>query len=329
MTWLLDQLWALLQLLLLITFVIWVTSPLETLGWWAGWSQQADHAQEALPPPSDSPQEGPFLVYFTGVAGFSGDFLSRREHGFLERLHRRIPGLITIEDVFPFSASNNPLDGDRLLRWLWSWLHRWRLKLPNNIFDVLIVIRNVAQVLVSADPRYGPVYNLGVAREVSRRLLERGYEPGRPVHLLAYSGGAQICVGIAPYLKENLRAEVRLIGLGPVFTDDPGILSVDSCLAILGDTDNFITGLGKLFYPGRWRMLRFSAWNRWLDRGLLRIVRSGPMWHVGRRDYFSRSALLPNGTPYAERCAELVSEEILRGESAPRGPEAVPRSTRP
>lgn len=315
MNWLGEQLFGLLSLLLLVTFLLLLTSPFETLGWWAGWSQKEDSPHEPLPAPSDSPAEGPFAVYLTGVAGFSGDFLSRRERGFLERLQSRIPSLVMIEDVFPFSASNNPLDGDRLLRFLWTWLHQWRLKVPNNVFDLLIVIRNVCQVLVSADPRYGPVYNLGVAREVSERLLQRGYPvlKGEPVYLIAYSGGAQIAAGIAPYLRDNLGADVRLVGLGPVFTDDPAIEAVSSCLALLGDTDNFVPRMGWLFYPGRWGWLRFSAWNRWVRSGRLRIHRCGPMWHVGRRDYFSRSALLEDGTTtFADHSADLVAAELRR-----------------
>jgi hypothetical protein len=197
---------------------------------------------------------------------------------------------------------------------LWTWLHQWRLRVPNNVFDLLIVIRNVCQVLVSADPRYGPVYNLGVAREVSERLLQRGYpaHTGKPVFLIAYSGGAQIAAGIAPYLRDNLGADVRMVGLGPVFTDDPDVAAVSSCLALLGNTDNFVPGLGWLFYPGRWSWLRHSAWNRWVASGKLRIHRCGPMWHVGRRDYFSRSALLENGTSFADHCADLVAAELQR-----------------
>lgn len=315
MSWIGQHLLGLWNLFWLIVLVILLTSPFETLGWWAGWSRKRDRPDEPAPPASGG--DGPFLIYLTGVAGFSGEFLARRERGFLDRIRERLPGVRIVDDVFPFSATNNPLDGDRLFRWLWVFLQKRRLKLPNNIFDVLIVVRNIAQTMVSSDPRYGPVYNLGVARELAASLLRRGYPPhqGVPVTIVAYSGGAQIGIGAAPYLKRNLGARVRVVSLGGVMTDDPGILAVESLTDLKGTRDHLVPALGWLCYPGRWRVIPFSPWNRARRQGRIRWQACGPMTHVGKSDYFSRKAILSDGTCYGDHVADQVAEVILHAPS--------------
>lgn len=319
-SWILDQLGGLLQLVLALTFLLLLCSPFETLGWYAGWTRS--RAADEIPPPTDPETggDGPFLVYLTGVAGFSGAFLARRERGFLDRLRARLPGLRVVDDVFPFSVNNNPLDGDRPLRALWNWLHQRRQRLPNNVFDVLIVIRNICQVLVSADPRYGPAYNGGVAREVARRLSAQGFPVGGEVTLLAYSGGAQIAVGMAPELRRLLGARIRVVSLGGVYTDDPGVASVLSITDLRGSRDWFVPAIGGLFYPGRWPWLASSVWNRWRRAGHFRILPCGPMLHVGRQDYFSRSARLADGRSFADACADQVAAAVLTGAALARRP---------
>jgi len=308
MSWIWEQLFGLWNLFWLVTFLVILASPFETLGWWAGWKRKPQE-----PPPGPSPEaesEGPFLVYLTGVAGFSGDFLSRRELGFLDRMRQRLPQASIVQDVFPFSANNNPLDGDRLFRWLWVWLHRWRLKMPNNVFDVLIIVRNVAQTLVSADPRYGPVYNQGVARELANSLRRQGYAEGRALHLVCYSGGAQIAIGAAPYLKEILNSPIQVLSLGGVITDDPGMQAVDQLIDFKGSRDHIMPTLGWLLFPGRWRPLFFSPWNRMRRQGRISFRVAGPMAHIGGSDYFSRKATVADGRCYGEVSADLVVESI-------------------
>lgn len=305
MSWIGEHLWSLWCLFWFIALLVALASPFETLGWWAGLKKV-----RPVPMVPAEPGSGPFAVYLTGVAGFSGEFLSRRERGFLERLKARLPGLVIVDDVFPYSATNNPLDGDRLLRWLWVWLHRWRLKIPNNIFDLLIVMHNVGQTLVSSDRRYGPAYNAGVAGALQGRLRSLGYTPGLPLHLIAYSGGAQIAVGVAPYLARELGARVQVISLGGVYTDDPAILWVDRVVDFKGTRDHLVPALGWLFYPGRWRFLGFSPWNRARRLSKLHWYACGPVTHIGRRDYFSAKHHLADGTLIAEQSAQLVAQAI-------------------
>lgn len=301
MSWLINLI-ALFGLLLLVSALL---SPFEAMGWWAGWTRRT-LTQVPSPPPDQGEVAPYYVVYFTGVAGFSGDFLARRERGFLERLEAELPGTEVICDVFPFSVNNNPLDGDRLLRNLWSWLQARRLALPNNVFDVLIVVRNMFQFLVSADRRYGPVYNLGVAREVARRLRQAGFPvgSGQTLYLLAYSGGAQIAVGAAPFLKQQLGCRVEIVALGGVFSDDEAIEQVDLVHSLRGSRDYWVPDLGALIFPGRWRFMPYSAWNRTRRAGKIRHLCPGPTTHVGKDDYFSRNQV-ENTLPQVVR--------ILRG----------------
>ncbi|MBX3171030.1 MAG: hypothetical protein KF760_26720 [Candidatus Eremiobacteraeota bacterium] len=307
MSWIGERLWLLWCFFWLLSLLVALSSPFEALRWWAGWKK---------PPPEpliapEAPSQGPFAVYLTGVAGFSGDFLSRRERGFLQRLQERVPGLQVVDDVFPYSATNNPLDGDRLLRALWVWLQKWRLKIPNNVFDLLIIMHNIGQTLVSSDRRYGPAYNSGVARAVAQRLRQKGFQK-QAVYLVAYSGGAQIAVGLAPHLKKILECPLYVISLGGVYTDDPGIRAVDHLYDFKGTRDHLMPSLGWLLYPGRWRAAFFSPWNQARRSGKMSWQACGPITHIGSGDYFSAKQHLPDGTLYAEQSAALIAALIQR-----------------
>lgn len=311
---LLDWLLQLLGLALILMLVVALLAPFETMGWWGGWMPW-DLEASARDPGAAAAQEEPaehYLVYLTGIAGYSGDFLARREEAFLQDVQAGLPGVRIVSDVFPFSVNNNPLNGERLLRVLWQWLHTRRTRQPAVIYDVLIVLRNLFQVAVSADPRYGPLYNVGVARELVQSLRRHGYpeEGGVPVALVAYSGGAQIAVGVSRFLARTLQAPLRIVALGGVMRDDPGLDDVGHVYQLQGTRD-FLPWLGSLFFPGRWPFLRWSAWNRACREGRVTVVDAGPIEHVGRRDYFSRKAMLPDGRSHGEATATLVAE-LLR-----------------
>ena len=79
-----------------------------------------------------------------------------------------------------------------------------------------INIRNILIVSVAADQRYGPIYNQGTAQIIHNSLLCYGYQPGMPVTLIGYSGGGQMAVGAAPYLRRSLKAPIELISLSGV-----------------------------------------------------------------------------------------------------------------
>lgn len=318
MSWIIEHLVSLLSLFFLLVIFIALLSPFEALGWWAGWSHR--QLDPEPPTPTDNPTAEAndvqqYAVYLTGVGGFSGEALTDFEEHLLALLRTQLPDVLIIQDVFPYSVTNNPLDGERVLAGMWHWLQKMRTKVPNNVFDVLIVVRNVLQVAVSADPRYGPVYNVGVAREVARSLLRHGYpiDSGKPITLIGYSGGAQVSVGAARYLRKALHAPIRVISLGGVISGDPGMDYVEH-LYHLDGTKDYMPYVGNICYPGRWSLLTHSPWNNAKRQGRITVIEPGPMTHIGGRDYFSQSATLASGETHAERVADVIAR-IVNGPS--------------
>jgi hypothetical protein len=320
MNFLVNFLWLILALLVILLSVVALLSPFEALGWWSGWSKRR-LAPETLKPQTDVTirhDAGFFLVYLTGVLGFEGGSAGQRESGLVRNITERLPArAVVISDVFPYSVSNNPLNGERVFAAAWNWVDRRRrtYKTPVNPYSVIIVTRNLFQVAVSADPRYGPINNVGVAREIAASLLRNGYPPGsgKPIYIVGYSGGGQIAVGAARYLHLAFDAPIRIVSLGGVISDDPGIAHVDHLYHIQGEKDP-MPWLGAILYPGRWPILPHSKWNQAKRAGRITVVKSGPMTHFGLKDYFARSTKFPDGTSYSVRTAELAARCILQAE---------------
>ena len=308
MSWILAHLEQLSSIVALVLLAFAVTAPFEALRWWA---QDVDLTLPSFPPKRETPSEPGecYVVYLTGIGG-SGESLARREQGFVDRVKERVPGAVMVTDVFPFSVTNNPLTGERPLAWLWSFLHRARLTAKSLLFEFWIGARNVFQVAVCSDPRYGPIFNLGIAREVYESLLRHGYDPRSkaPIFLVGYSGGAQVALGAACYLT-RLRSKVVVITVGGVFSSIPGILLAHHLYCLTGSKDRTIH-LGPVLFPGRWKLVGGSCWNRALRKGQVTIKELGPMIHSGKGDYFTRSVSLENGTTFADHTADVVAEIV-------------------
>ena len=306
--WILPNIGYALTLLGLIIVAIAIVAPFEALKWW---SQDIDLTLPEFPERKEGeiPDDECFVVYLTGIGG-SGESLARREFGFLERLKERAPNAVIVKDVFPFSVSNNPLTGDRPLAWFFGMMHRARLRAKSIFFEFWIGARNVCQVAVCSDPRYGPIYNLGIAKEVYQALLQHGYDPRRetPIYLIGYSGGAQVALGAACYLT-RLRSKVTVITIGGVFSSIPGILLADHLYCLVGSKDKTVS-LGPMMFPGRWAVAKRSAWNKAKRRGKVTMTDMGPMIHSGKGDYFTRNVTLECGKSYADHTADVVAEIV-------------------
>ncbi len=295
---------------LLLIFIMALLSPLETLNWWAGWGHEAKRGIDPVSKPdqTQADQAAHYAVYLTAIGGVSAEDISSRERRFLSNLQEQQPHLSLIHDVFPFSVTNNPLNGERQLSWLWQKIHKSRMKKSGFILSGLIFVRNLLQVAVSGDPRYGPMYNVGVAKEIGKSLLRQGYVPGSgvPISIMGWSGGGQIAIGTARYLHEAFDAPIYVISIGGVMADDPGILYVKHLYHLNGTKDKF-PKVGEILYPGRWPFLKYTAWNQARRNGKMSVIVPGPMVHTGRHDYFDRKATLPNGQSYLDKTVEIVS----------------------
>ncbi len=315
---LITQVTCLVVLALLLLVAMALLSPFEALGWWAGWTKR--ELKQVVPPQQDASSEEPadlYIVYLTAIGGISAD-ISSRERRFLARLEESMPGkVVIIDDVFPFSVNNNPLNGERALSWLWQRMHNSRAGGKASLFAVLIFVRNMFQVAVSADPRYGPIYNFGVARELTRSLRKHGYPPdsGIPIVVMGWSGGGQIAAGVAPYLHEGLHAPIYVASIGGVISDEPGLDKVEHLYHLQSSKDNF-PRISEFLYPGRWPIMRHSHWHRAESAGRITVIDPGPMRHTGRGDYLDRHTVLPNGQSNLDRTVE-VTIAALQGRPIP------------
>jgi hypothetical protein len=319
----LSLVFAFIGLVILAFVVLAIIAPFESLGWWAGWGRDDPGPMAAIQAIDTRPVNEPaphYIVYLSGVGRLSGNERTGKEDDFLNRVQALLPTTVIVRDVFPFSATGTPLNGQRLLAGLWTWIDRLQHKHLRAWLYNFIQFRNLTQVAVSADPRYGRVYSTGLAREIVRHLLEHGYDVGSKAHvtLMCISGGGQVSVGVGPVLLEMLGRPVNVISIGGVLTDDPGVLLLERLYHLSGDLDN-IQYIGKWLFPGRWSWLSNSAWNRAMRKGKIKIINVGPMKHMGWGDYFSRSAKLPDGTINAARTASVVADvvkEIEQGEDS-------------
>lgn len=306
-------------------------SPLETLGWWAGW--YGDRADEEGVEPSpdagrrigEAPEEPErFVVYLSGIDSVSDQPVPKRQVRFLEDLCARLPEAAVVL-VFPYSVTNRALTGERVFAWFWRWALQRKLgqRRLDQIAGMLINFRNMWQVMVSADRRYGPFYDRGTAALMVRALRQAGYRPGSgvPITLIGYSGGGQVAVGATPFVREALGAPVTVLSLAGVMAADPGLLSAEKVVHIVGAGDRVVQ-LGALLAPGRWPLLPYSPWNEAKRRGTLRELLIGPCDHTGSGGYMDDAAFVADGRSYYQVTVEVLAA-LVRDPTGP-APVAAP-----
>jgi hypothetical protein len=249
----------------------------------------------------------------------SADGLAPDEVDFINELDRIYPDSKVITDVFPYSVNNNPLTGQRALTPIWRRIRDLQMKNPNSLIAMVSInIRNLMQVLVSSDPRYGPIYSVGVAEEIARSLARHGYRLGsaKPVFLIGFSGGGQVSVGTTPYLSAMVEAPVVIISIGGVISNDPGLRHVQRLVHYYGDKDP-LQAVGQYLWPGRWSFFPQSNWNRARAKGMIELKSLGPMAHNAHGGYYDVHVNLPNNGPsHCVATAAAVKQVVSQHESA-------------
>lgn len=298
--------------------------PLSVLGWWAGGANEAAREREenahavaqsepaaAIHPlPADSANEPEhFLIYLSGIGDVSGEYLAEREWTFVNRLKEALPRSCIIHNIFAFSVTNVGLTEDSRFGQLWADIQRAKLSGTRfRSLGGLINFRNLLHVAVSADRRYGPVFNYGTASTMLQYLLNEGYRPGdgRPVTLYGYSGGGQVVLGSAQYLKPAIQAPLQVISMGGVMADSYGIELADQVIHLEGERDT-VQRVGDYIFPRRWPASRQSRWNQAVASGKLRRINTGPMVHSGPQSYLDAESILPDGRSYLDYTVDLVT----------------------
>lgn len=283
-------------------------SPFEALGWWAGWFG-SEEPEDSLPEVSSKPQMKHAVVFLSGIHSVSGESYSERELAFLEKLRERLPDVEVIE-VFPYSVTNRALTGQRFFAWFWRWALKMKVS-GAGVAGFVINLRNLWQVAVSADRRYGPIYNQGSADMIYHALIKAGYSKDHkvPVTLIGYSGGGQIAAGAAPHLKHMINAPITVISLGGVISSDLGLPALEHVYHLYGQRDN-VQRLGLIFFPGRWRILPYSSWNQAIEKHIITLIKLGPMDHTGPKGYLDSDTYTPDGRSYLDVTLDTITALI-------------------
>jgi hypothetical protein len=184
--------------------------------------------------------------------------------------------------------------------------------------------RNVLQIGVSGDLRYGPYFNFGIAQSIVASLLRHGYRIGstKPVIMVVLSGSGQMSAGCAPMLKQMIRRPIWIVSVGSVLTSEPGILDVEHVYHLSGSKDS-TQHLGKILWRHSWPIFPNSAPHLFRKQGRLTVIDVGPMKHMQRGDYMSRSVFLPNGQRHVDKTVDVVAGFIDRIEAEAKDMGAV------
>jgi hypothetical protein len=304
-------------------FVSAALAPMESLGWWAGWGAKPPKKHE-LASGEDTADLAPeadfYLVYLSGIGAISGTSVPAEEYPFIYGLRKRLPNAKIISDIYPYSVTNNGLTGQRAFGWLWRGLEKIG-QTPGSklaMMTMVINLRNAFQLFVSADRRYGPVYNLGIANEVYGGLLRHGMHPrsSKPVIMLGWSGGGQIAIGSVEYLA-GLPGPIYVISIGGMLSDDPGLKKVDHLWHLYGVADP-LQALGAVFFAGRWPIMPQSPWNTAMADGKIDMICLGQFGHNGKGNYFDMVTPVTNdkkgrthGQKTLDTIVRILNEEGL------------------
>lgn len=276
---------------LLAVVVSLLLSPIETLGWWAGWyGQGLEHPGEVEVESEtevrDRADAQLFVLYLDGIANV-GRYHYQDVQAYLDGLSQALPDAVVLGNVMPYSVRDVALVSPRrpLANW-WRRMFLKKLRRERSPLSFSINIRNLYQVLVAADPRYGRIFGRGEAQLILAALVKEGYRPGSgvPITVIGYSGGVQVGLAAAPFLRRALNAPLSMISLAGVMASEAGLDYLDMMYHLESSTDR-IPLWGKILFPGRWPIMRRSHWNRMLDSGRLRFVNMGPMRHNGPGSY--------------------------------------------
>jgi predicted Abi (CAAX) family protease len=300
-------------------------APLETLGWWAGWyNDEVDTTINTgtLASPDRNPNGiSRYLIYLDGIGQSSSQYLPDVED-FLNALTAALPDDVAlIRGLMSYSVLNNPLDEDRPLAFLWQFADKLRVANPASILGAIVNIRNILIVSVSADRRYGPLYNRGIAQILYASLINNGYQPksGIPVTLIGYSGGGQMAAAAAPFLKRAIDAPIDVISLAGVISGNCDVLKLEHLYHLFGEKDS-VEQIGPIVFPGRWKWFFLSYWNRAKKLGRISLISLGAVGHQVPGGLLDPEAHLPDGRSYLQQTIDLILEILEDRLSVPETP---------
>jgi predicted Abi (CAAX) family protease len=312
-------------------------APFEALGWWAGWyGDRADSQQKPLltgesttyraPSTNDRANVTHYLVYLDGI-GIRSFSNALNVETFLERLTEAVGSdFVLIREIMPYSVLNLPLTIGRPLATFWQWIDRSKI----GGLGVLILLRNMFQVAVSVDSRYGPIFNRGTAQVIINSLLQNGYRPGSgiPITIIGYSGGGQVALGTIPYLKKVLAAPIEVISLAGVLSGNTDVVQLEHLYHLVGEKD-LVARFVSFIFPQRWSIISWSNWNLAKSRGEISFISLGSVGHDNIGGPLDDTSFLPDGRSYLTQTVEIITKILHRPDGVEPFPSSVPENFDP
>lgn len=297
--------------------VLWgMLAPINTIVWWLNQTSEKLGIKNEEEKPNvlqQAPVTAPpskidcYIVFLPGVGNFSPDEIAEGERKFIDELAARHSNCVAVKDVFPYSVLNKDLGNQPFLAPLWQAAKESE-GFPGQIF---IQIRNLWRFAISADDRYGPVYNLGIARTIVERMnaahpIGRSDRPTNLI-LMSTSGGTQVALGATDHLRDWIpKARITVVSIGGAFEGRAGFNDVNHVYHLQGDRD-WITELPRMVFPARWRWVAGSPVNQARREGRYTVCNVGSQKHDGSQGYFGE-AIAFNHTSYLKQTIEQVAQ---------------------
>jgi predicted Abi (CAAX) family protease len=291
-------------------------TPLEALGWWAGWygNQPLTYYGELVAPAPPNTKIARYVLFLDGINQGTYNYLPEIEN-FLIELATALPDNVQIvRGIIPYTVANTPLTENRPVSFVWSFIFSRIAKNPDALLGLFVNIRNLVAVAISADHRYGSVQNQGLAQVMFDSLINHGYqlEQRTPITIIGYSGGGQMEVAVVPYLKRALNAPIELISVAGVISGAmSGALLVEHIFHMYGTKDK-VEALGPLMFPSRWPIAVNSPWNQAKRRGKISIISLGSIGHNGSDGPFWADSYLPDGRSHLQQTLSLMTGILLK-----------------
>ena len=289
-------------------------APVEALGWWAGWYgnplDTTPNSKATQPPQQNAAIR--YVIYLDGISQSQFEYTPDIQDFFAALQPALTEEVVLVKEIMAYSVRNKPLTGERPLAFFWRLADRFRLKNPASLFGYLVNIRNVWIVAVSADKRYGPIYNLGIAQVMYQALIQHGYQADSdvPITLVGFSGGGQMAAAAAPFLRQALRAPIDIISLGGVISGNVNILGLEHLYHLVGDKDP-VERIGPVVFPKRWAIFFLSYWNRAKRMGKVNLISLGPVGHQLPGGVMDPEKRLPDGRTHLQQTIDWVAGILL------------------
>jgi hypothetical protein len=305
-----------LKLLLLagVILLVWGTlAPVGTLIWWLSEGSEKiglkNHQAKNLPK-SNLRSINCYIIYLPGVGDFSANELTPGEEIFLDRLVKLHPNCVAVSDVFPYSVAKKNLGGQGLLAPLWRAAKSGDGWLENA--DILIKIRNLWRFAISADNRYAPVYNQGIASTIIERMnavhpIQQSSEQPVKIILMGTSGGVQVGLGAASYLDKWLNTELTVVSIGGSFDGNTGFKAVNHVYHLQGNRD-WVEDITSILFASRWPVTIGSPFNQARRQGRYTVINSGSHAHSGAEGYFGTAKVGKAEVTYVELTVQKVNQ---------------------